>query len=255
MALVFSQTGFSRTMVRSLGASLGVVMAVSGSAIAAPGDVVVPTTPAPGSGGDVVVPPPGGSNPLASNRFSCQTSGGQYTVMYSPESQPNQFYPWASPSQMGGGWSPEARCTEIARRLESYRPDGLTEMRTQMENGLNTICVTTDRVPGCRIVMTVPPGQDAIATRDRVFENLLIADSGQSTIAVNTFTGGGLGSLGSLFGRPRPTTVKSPAGINLRPFLDVKDGGTGERVNRRTSAVKPAVKPAVKKPSIFRLIK
>jgi Circadian oscillating protein COP23 len=159
-------------------------------------------------------------------RFSCQIQNGRPTVMYQPKSQQGQFFPWAVPSVMGGGWSSERRCSEIARRLEQYRPDGLLEMQTGMENGLNVVCATTDRNPNCRIVLTVPEGRNPTTIRDQVFGNLTTADSGQATVGVNTFVEGNRSSLGGLlsrsnFNRPRST------GIELKPFLDANDGGTG----------------------------
>lgn len=169
-------------------------------------------------------------------RFTCEYVNGQYTVIYHPESQPDQTYPWATPTELGGGWTPERRCNEISRRLESYRPDGLVEMQTGVENGYNTICVTTQQVPSCRIVLTVPPGQDPVATRDRVFENLTVADSGQSTDAVNTFRGGDgdlLDQLGDALNLDLPSLSgdrRNNDAIDLRPFLDRNDGGTGARL-------------------------
>lgn len=206
----------------------------------APDDVIVDTgastTSTPGSGAP---------NTLANTRFTCQYTGGQYIVMYHPESQPGQSYPWANPTAMGGGWTPERRCQEISRRLESYRPDGLLEMQTAIENGYNTVCVTTQRVAGCRIVLTVPPGQDPIMTRDRVFQNLTVADSGQRTDAVSTFVEGGRGSgilndlgnlinvdLSSLGGTSLGGRSSYSSGIDLRPFLDRADGGTGTYLRR-----------------------
>jgi hypothetical protein len=185
---------------------------------------------------------------LADVRFGCEFVDGQYTVMYYPEGDFNQGQSWATPVQLGGGWTPERRCNEISRRLEFYRPDGLQELTTGMENGYDTVCVTTERNPSCRIVLTVPPGQDPIATRDRVFENIVVADSGQSTEAVTTFRGDGVGDLLNqlgdalnldLPGRTRPSNrptgrpgveLGSPRAIDLRPFLDPADGGTGERL-------------------------
>lgn len=172
-------------------------------------------------------------------RFSCQIENGDYTVMYLPESQPGESYPWASPGDMGGGWSAERRCVEISRRLEEYRPDGLLELRTDVENGYDTVCATTQQSSSCRIVFTVPEGQDPTLTRDRVFENLAVANSGQSTEAVNTFTGDeGLQILDTLSrdlginlpipGAQSPRTRSN--GINLRPFLDPADGGTGTQL-------------------------
>lgn len=168
-------------------------------------------------------------------RFTCEMSNGQYTVMYRPESQPNRSYPWAVPSAMGGGWDPSRRCYEISRRLESYRPDGLLEMQTGLENGYNTVCVTTQRIPTCRIVFTVPPGQNPTITRDQVFQNLTVADSGQQTQGVTTFTSTGQGGINGIIGQvgrwlnlPGVNSGRSSSNsIYLRPFLDQKDGGTG----------------------------
>lgn len=173
-------------------------------------------------------------------RFTCEVSSSEYTVMYRPQSQPSQSYAWAKPGELGGGWTPERRCAEISRRLEFYRPDGLLEMQTAIENGYNTICVTTEQVPGCRIVLTVPPGQDPIATRDRVFSNLTVADGGQQTSAVNTFTGNNDGGIINRIGQAigvdlsslsgRRSDAGSTGNINLRPFLDTADGGTGTKL-------------------------
>jgi hypothetical protein len=158
-------------------------------------------------------------------RFSCQIQNGRPTVMYQPKSQQGQFFPWAVPSVMGGGWSSERRCNEIARRLEQYRPDGLLEMQTGMENGLNVVCATTDRNPNCRIVLTVPEGRNPTTIRDQVFGNLATADSGQATVGVNTFVEGNRSSLGGLLSRSNFNRRSN--GIELKPFLDTNDGGTG----------------------------
>ncbi|WP_019502594.1 COP23 domain-containing protein [Pseudanabaena sp. PCC 6802] len=184
-------------------------------------------------------------NVLTGTRFSCQLQSGQYTVVYQPKSQPGKVFPWATPSAMGGGWASDRRCYEISRRLESYRPDGLLEMRTGIENGYNIICATTEKNPVCRIILTVPVGQDPVTTRDRVFSNLTVADSGQTTAPVATFVEGernnilGIDLGGLLGGRPqRNTNNNTPArtpsrssfsgdGIYLKPFLDPSDGGTG----------------------------
>lgn len=206
-------------------------------------DVVVDTDNSnPNSGSN----PNNGSNPIydRNTRFACQSNNGQYTVMYFPESQPNQAFAWATPSALGGGWNPQKRCGEIARRLEQYRPDGLIELTTDVENGYNTVCVTTEQVPSCRIVLTVPPGQDPLTTRDRVFENLTVADSGQQTQGVYTYRGGrGNGQVDKLLERGRSilgggNNRQSSNAINLRPFLDRADGGTGAMLNNGVPAKK-----------------
>jgi hypothetical protein len=209
---------------------------------------------------DVIVDTePDGSNPTGSDpqtsddpRFACQINQGQYTVMYLPESQPSQAYAWAVPGVMGGGWSSERRCSEISRRLESYRPDGLVEMKTGFENGYNTICVTTERVPSCRIVLTVPVGQDPQSTRDRVFENLTVADSGQQTQGVVTYQGNRnrniLNQVGDLLGIKIPSSgnrnsVQRSSGIDLRPFLAPSDGGTGKMLQGSSSRHRSILSP------------
>jgi hypothetical protein len=169
---------------------------------------------------------------------------GQYTVMYRPESRPNEVFPWAVPKDLGGGWFAEKRCGEISRRLEEYRPDGLQELTTSTENGYSIVCATTQSNPACRIVFTVPPGQDPIATRDSVFQNLTVADSGTMTQGVNTFVGRGGGTVNlnddlvnlglSILGGDSTWANRSAdeTAINLKPYLDPADGGTGaEMIN------------------------
>ncbi|MCS6814842.1 MAG: COP23 domain-containing protein, partial [Cyanobacteria bacterium] len=84
----------------------------------------------------------------------------------------------------------------------------------------------------CRIVLTVPPGQDPIQTRDRIFQNLTIADSGQQTQGVNTLVDSGNNPLGDLINIGTLTGVSriGASSLNLRPFLDQRDGGTGTQL-------------------------
>ena len=191
----------------------------------------------------------------ASSRFTCEIQDGEYTVMYRPRSEPGQAYPWAVPTEMGGGWTPERRCETISARLEEYRPDGLVELRTDVENGYNTVCATTEEeLESCRIVFTVPVGQDPVATRDAVFSNITLADAGSDTNAVNTFVGGtrlpdtdllGSGSLNDeIFGAVsnilgNRSTRQPSNGIYLKPFLDPADGGTGEYLNQSGQPLNP----------------
>jgi len=182
---------------------------------------------------------PSSPSPQANNaRFSCTYSNGEPTVMYNPDNQPGRSYPWAVPRTLGDGWTAERRCQEISQRLEMYRPDGLEELKTGYENNYQTICVTTQQVPSCRIVLTIPPGQSAEMVRDRVFESISVADSGQMTQGVNAYTGGQnnnfINQLGQLLGGKAPAQAqknpKNTNGINLRPFLAKSDGGTGEKL-------------------------
>jgi hypothetical protein len=219
-------------------------LSLSVSALALVASGTLPATAAP----NISQPPPSNEpaarpgtpvpQPVANARFRCEVLDGEYTVVYSPRSQPDQTYPWAKPTAMGGGWTPELRCAEISRRLEEYRPAGLLEMQNAVENGYNTICVTTSQVPNCRIVLTVPEGEDPLVIRDRVFGNLTVADSGRQTTAVTTFAGDDenlINQIGVAVGidlssLSRSSRRRSSDSIDLRPFLDEADGGTGARL-------------------------
>jgi Circadian oscillating protein COP23 len=245
--------------LRGVGLSLaGATMLMSSvvSAQTTPGGVVVNTEPGGSvSTGTGTTPSPSGSATTSGTRFESRIVNGQYTVVYIPDNQATAF-PWAVPSALGGGWNPERRSAEIARRLQSYLPDGLVEMKTGVENGYNTVCVTTERVPTCRIVFTVPPGQDPMTTRDRVFQNLATADTGQSTQGVYTYGRSNrdndiLGKIGNALGlggkRPQATNSRT---MNLKPFLSKKDGGTGEKLTGGVSIKSPTTPKA--RPRIFR---
>ena len=178
-------------------------------------------------------------------RFMCESINNESTVTYHPIDRYGDRYPWAVPSTMGNNWNANKRCTEIARRLEEYRRDGLKELRTEVKNQYDTVCVTTERNGECRIVFTVPRGQDAIATRDSVFRNLTMADSGQRTTGVNTFAGTGDNGLGNIFGtlggsnNYNALPTQSRGSIDLRPFLSTKDGGTATKL-RPPTATQPS---------------
>jgi hypothetical protein len=212
--------------------------------------VVVPTVP---SGSSTTVPsgsttvPSGSSNPIptsttvdSNTRFSCQYNNGQPTVMYQPQSQPGQYFSWAAPQTLGGGWDSQKRCQAIASRLESYRPDGLQELQIGVQNNENIICVTTEAQPGCRIVLTVPRGKDPYTIRNSVFQNLTTADSGQQTIAVNTYANRNRNNRDSLFNLGQTLlggnnqVNDSQSGINLKPYLDPQDGGNGGKLTNST---------------------
>lgn len=199
----------------------------------------------------------------ADTRFSCELVNGEYTVMYSPESQPDQSYPWAIPTQLGGGWTPQKRCDTITERFEKYRTEGLLELATSSENGYDTICVTTNLDPSdCKLILTVPPGQDPQLTRDLIFDNLLVADDGQQTEGVYTFGDGQSGDdiLGQveqvLGGSGKKKAARTGSGnINLRPFLDPADGGTGQQLTKGKSAGNSAVPQpnnTERKPALFK---
>ncbi|MBW4506020.1 MAG: COP23 domain-containing protein [Scytonematopsis contorta HA4267-MV1] len=238
-----------RTLKLVLLSSLGLSLFLGNSIALAQYDssdgVVVPTTGGSNSGsnGGINIPRPIGGNGTTTTsvdgnaRFSCQLYNGQPTVMYQPQSQPGQYFAWASPRALGGGWDSQRRCETIAQRLESYRSNGLSELQTAVENRQNIICATTQSNNFCRIVLTVPPERDPVEVRDQVFANLSSADDGQDTIPVNTY-GNRTNSVDeirrigdTLFGGGRkPAASNSRKGINLKPFLDRADGGDGTKM-------------------------
>jgi hypothetical protein len=217
--------------------SLSLLLSYS-PALAETGSVVVPTVP---SGTPTPADTPNTSPINAATRFSCEFYNSQYTVMYQPQSQPGKYFPWAAPSALGGGWTPQRRCDTIASRLELYRPDGLQELRTSTENNENIICVTTEAKPSCRIVLTVPRDKDPITVRNSVFQNLSTADSGQQTTAVNAYTDGDEDGINNLYklGRSILGGGSSRSPINLKPFLDPQDGGTGSKLRHGVSIGHP----------------
>jgi len=240
---VITSTSQLATLLKKMSLSASVVLLASSSLLPA---IAAPITQSP-TGRNESSPSstrsPSNSVPVPQQavnaRFSCQTQNGEPTVVYNPQSQPGETYPWAKPTAMGGGWTPELRCAEISRRLEEYRPAGLLEMQTAVENGYNTICVTTSQVPSCRIVLTVPEGEDPLVIRDRVFGNLTVADNGQQTTAVTTFSGDDnniINQIGAAVGVDLSSLTRSNRSsrssdrVDLRPFLDPADGGTGTRL-------------------------
>jgi Circadian oscillating protein COP23 len=209
--------------------------------------VVVPTVP---SGSTTTVPsgspsniPPTSTTPVdSSTRFSCQNYNGQYTVMYQPQSQQGEFFAWAAPQALGGGWTAQSRCEAIANRLELYRPDGLQELQIARENNENIICVTTEANPSCRILLTVPRNKDPQTIRSSIFSNLASADNGQQTTAVNTYANRGRGGANELYnlgrgllGGSNNRVNSSKNGINLKPFLAREDGGTATNLRNGVS--------------------
>ena len=258
---------FSKPLKLIFLSSLGLSLFLGNSAALAQfndsnsGDVVVPTIPSGGTSMPTGTPtdvPTSTPTITSGTRFSCQLQNGQYTVMYQPQNMPGQFFPWAAPAALGGGWTPQRRCDAIASRLELYRPDGLQELQTAVENNENIVCVTTEANPFCRILLTVPRGQDPFVVRNSVFQNLMTADSGQQTTAVNTYGDRNRGGVSELYnlgrtllGNGNNRATASRSGINLKPYLAPQDGGT-LRNNAGNNPPSPPQSPTRLNPGNFR---
>jgi hypothetical protein len=83
-----------------------------------------------------------------------------WTVMYRYDEGTK---PWLKiVSVLGDDWPPEKRCREIAKRLDQYREEGLTELTYQ--NDPNTpkqyvICAKTKKSgSSCPVLLTLKPG-------------------------------------------------------------------------------------------------
>ncbi|MDB9452862.1 COP23 domain-containing protein [Dolichospermum circinale] len=224
----------------SLGCSLFFGNAVTVAQVVVPtvpsGSTTVPSGSTTVPSGSTTTTIPNSTTVNSSTRFSCQSYNGQFIVMYQPQSQPGQYFAWAAPQNLGGGWDTQKRCQAIAGRLELYRADGLQELQIAVENNENIICVTTEAQPNCRIVLTVPRGKDPYAVRNSVFQNLTTADSGQQTIVVDTYTDRQGGNRDSLYNIGQTLIdgnnqlSSSRSGINLKPYLDPQDGGTAKKL-------------------------
>ena len=102
------------------------------------------------------------------DRFSCElrrdTERGEYvwTVMYDDG---NKKQPWLGMViPMGGVWTPERRCQEIEKRLESFREDGLVSLGYRDDPNTpqqQVLCVKT-KLSGesCPLLMTLDVGTD-----------------------------------------------------------------------------------------------
>ena len=248
----------------SLGCSLFFGNAVTVAQVVVPtvpsGSTTVPSSSTTVPSGSTTTTIPNSTTVNSSPRFSCQSDNGRFTVMYQPQSQPGQYFAWAAPQNLGGGWDTQKRCQAIAGRLELYRADGLQELRIAVENNENIICVTTEAQPNCRIVLTVPRGKDPYAIRNSVFQNLTTADSGQQTVAVDTYTqgqganGDSLYNIGQTLIGGNNQLSSSRSGINLKPYLDPQDGGTAKKLRNGVGIGRnrPKKDPARLNPGRFR---
>lgn len=116
-----------------------------------------------------------------SDRFYCalQPSSTQgkkvWTVMYRYDEGTK---PWLKiVSALGDDWPPEKRCREIAKRLDQYREDGLTQLTYQ--NDPNTlkqyvICAKTKKSgSSCPVLLTLKAGANPYSILREMGEALL----------------------------------------------------------------------------------
>lgn len=118
-------------------------------------------------------------------RFSCElksypNKGEVWTVMYRNDTQKS---PWLKiATTMGSNWTPAERCQEVARRLEIYRQDGLTQLTYRPDPGTPNqpvICAKT-KISGdnCPLLITLKPNANPYLTLKYMTETLT---AGRST--------------------------------------------------------------------------
>jgi len=112
-----------------------------------------------------------------------ETGQQVWTVLYQakPGKQPKEWLYMVE--EMGGGWNTDARCLEIADRMNlvkgaglvsfDYRPDEKTPEQW-------VICARTKMTQGCSLVVTLVPGdeKEAMAALQRVAGALLPGNPG-----------------------------------------------------------------------------
>ena len=106
--------------------------------------------------------------------------GGQvWTVMYSKNSKLN---PWLKMVRsMGNGWDTSKRCQEIAKKMDTYRQDGLMALEYRKDDavpGQYVICAKT-KISGeaCSLVLTLMPTDDPYLEQRKVLGALMGGDA------------------------------------------------------------------------------
>lgn len=110
------------------------------------------------------------------SQFTCalqadrEVGGELWTVAYE---QDGKIRPWLRMvREMGNGWNTEARCQEIAARMNDYREAGLTDLLIRPDAntpGQMVICALTELAPQvCPPVLTLMPEDDADETLYKV---------------------------------------------------------------------------------------
>lgn len=125
--------------------------------------------------------------PLVSENTSFQcaqmpdtSKGGQiWTVMYRKN---NKLNPWLKMVRsMGDGWDTPNRCQEIAKKMDTYRQDGLMALEYRQDDavpGQYVICAKTQiGGPACPLVLTLMPTDNPYSEQRKVLGALMGGDA------------------------------------------------------------------------------
>ncbi|MEB3340948.1 COP23 domain-containing protein [Okeania sp.] len=154
------------------------------------------------------------------DRFSCQLESDinqgkeVWTVMYDNN---EGKYPWLGiVITMGGGWTPAERCSEIERRLENYRQDGLVKLTYRQDPETpeqDVICAITKSSNGCPLLLTLKKDVDGYEALREITYALVYG-----TTVYHNSEGK---SVNSNFSRESPV-------VDLKPFLAREDKLAGD---------------------------
>lgn len=109
---------------------------------------------------------------ICSLRPDAERGGEVWTVLYEkPDKAPK---PWLKMvEEMGAGWDTDARCNEIADRMNLYKEAGLLSFDYRPDENTPkqwVICARTQASQNCLLVVTLVPGseEEAFAALQRV---------------------------------------------------------------------------------------
>jgi hypothetical protein len=160
--------------------------------------------------------------------MSYSNEGEVWTVMYRNDKKKD---PWLKiAATLGGNWTPIERCQEIARRLEIYRQDGLTQLTYRSDPNTPkqfVICAKTN-VSGdnCPLLVTLKPNTDPYSSLRYMTEKLTTGTSANVMSMSKTSI-----SFGNDNNNNSPVAIgKKPLVIDLEQHLADED--RKERVSK-----------------------
>jgi Circadian oscillating protein COP23 len=160
------------------------------------------------------------------DRFSCELMSYPnerevWTVMYRNDKEKS---PWLKiAATLGSNWTPAERCQEIARRLEIYRQDGLTQLTYRSDPNTPkqfVICAKT-KIGGdnCPLLVTLKPDANPYSSLRYMAERLTAG------ISNNTAS---QRKIDITFGNNKPNTdAFAPLTIDLDKYLADEDRKAG----------------------------
>jgi hypothetical protein len=120
----------------------------------------------------IISQPSFAQEPETQKGFRCDTSSNIPTTIYqNSQGKQESWIVWKSDYFSSSGWSPQSRCQEVSRRLETYRRAGKLKYATLgTQNNQPVICVTSrDQGPCEGTIYTLKADQDGVAALNNFF--------------------------------------------------------------------------------------